>query len=287
MARVGDKPVVAPVAPKVSVEDVKAVVSTVTDKVGETADVIAAKNDQFDLAAGAMKGAAKLAKNTKIANRVRGAGAAVGAMIEGFKTGRATPKLIKAGGKAMKLASEALNSPVGKMARGALKGAGIASAAYGIVTAYRDECFKTTGGKIAGAVGAGAVAASAFIPVAGEVIMAAEVLTGGGVTGGVKGFTSLLESKFTGDNSGVNKWVEDAKSGEHGWLIKAAANNKVVSEAVGAWANHEADKIVAVVHGVQELAKDAKVVASAVSDAAHTVSNKVSNAWGAVKSWAW
>jgi hypothetical protein len=167
--------------------------------------------------------------------------------------GEATSKLAGAfgehAGTIVETVDKALESPIGQVAEKSLTYVGFAAAAYDGYKGFTDKDIQTTGGHVVnGLAQAGVVAAEFMTGPVGYGIMAADLVTGGGVTGSVKGLVAAGEGIWTGDNTAVEKWTEGAKSGEYGWLVKAAANNETASKIIGGGAK-------AVVTGVVEQAK--------------------------------
>jgi hypothetical protein len=257
-------------------------------------DKIEANEDRFRAT---MLGVDKLGK---VAGRIAGegenaarvAGAVAGAVAEAVHptpSGIAPAVKTVAGAlsnhaeKVTGMVEKALDSGAGRMAEGALKGVGVASVAYSAYKGFTDQSFETTGGKVANGVATSALAAAGFVPGAGEALMVAEVVSGGGVSGTVKGMVAMGEGIATGDHKALDKWKADAKSGEHGWVVKAVANNETASTI----ANAVGTTVVGgAVKGTQLAVKGTELAAHAVAGEAKRELNEARATVAAVSSMA-
>lgn len=239
--------------------------STVVQKAGDAATYVADKVDQFDTAAMA----AGRALRTKAGARV--AGAVTGAVIERLRPGTfdAAGRAVASGAQRLGMNPSVLRGAQNTIAAAA-HGAGIAAIGYDAVRSFTDTK-ADLGSRTAQAGAALAVGAATFIPGVGTAIVVTDVLTGGGVTGGVKGLVALGDAALTGDRDAMNSWAEGARNGDSGWLIAAAANNKTIARATGVAAE-------AVISGVA-------TAKTAVSNAASNVSNAFSSGWRALTAW--
>lgn len=247
--------------------------STAVQSVGDAATYVAEKVDQFDTAAAAAARAARTRAGARVV------GAVSGAIVERLRPGsfEAAGNALLSGAQRMGLSPGVLQGAQ-NVAGAALHGAGIAAIGYDAVRSFTDTK-ADFGSRTAQAGAALAVGAATFIPGVGTGIVIADVVTGGGVTGGVKGLVALGDAALTGDRDALNSWGEQARNGDMGWLIKAAANNETVANATGRAAE-------AVISGVsnarQAVGTAARATTRAVSNAAATVSNVASNAHRAV-----
>lgn len=239
--------------------------SAVVQKVGDAATYVAEKVDQFDTASLA----AGQALRTKAGARV--AGATTAAVIERLRPGTfdAAGRAVVSGAQKLGLSPGVLRGAQNTIAAAA-HGAGIAAIGYDAVRSFTDTK-ADTGSRAAQAGAALAVGAATFIPGVGTAIVVTDVLTGGGVTGGVKGLVALGDAALTGDRDAMNSWAEQAKNGDMGWAIELAANNKTIATATRATAE-------AVISGVA-------TAKTAVSNAAASVSNAFSSGWRALTAW--
>ena len=239
--------------------------SKVGQLVGDATTYVAEKVDQFDTAAMA----AGRALRTKAGARV--AGAVTGTVIERLRPGTfdRAGRAVATGAQKLGLNPSVMRGAQNTIAAAA-HGAGIVAIGYDAVRSFTDTK-ADLGSRSAQAAAAVAVGAATFIPGVGTAIVVTDVLTGGGVTGGVKGLVALGDAALTGDRDALKGWVEGAKNGDSGWLIAAAANNKTIARATGVAAE-------AVISGVG-------AAKTAVSNAASNVSNAFSSGWRALTAW--
>ncbi|MBL8955424.1 MAG: hypothetical protein JNK82_31910 [Myxococcaceae bacterium] len=225
----------------------------VTTAIGDHATTIADLADKFDTGAAA---AARLAKS-KLARPIVSAG---GALLEKLRPGtfdsltegvRKVAERVGINPNVVKGASTTLEKTV--------KMAGVAAIGYDAIRSFTDTK-ADMGSKLAQAGAAVAVGALTFTGV-GTAIVAVDVVTGGGVTGGAKGLVALADAALTGDRDALNSWVESAKSGDQGWLLKAAANNKTIANVA---------------------TKGAEAVINAGAKAREAISGAVSRGWNAL-----
>lgn len=214
MTSVTDKRITpAPLQQTVQNVAIKEHVTKAATVAGETADQVAVYADGFETAGSvAKKGRdAFMAVSKHIGIRDGNAARAFGAVVGAVAQHMGNPKVLAGASKLGDMMSMVLESKI-------VQGAGIASIAWNTYKAATDD-ESTTNMKVANSAATLAVGAAAFVPGIGQAILVAEVLSGGGVTGVAKGLAALANSAFTGDHSGVEKWVEDARSGEHGWAV--------------------------------------------------------------------
>ncbi len=255
--------------------------------IGDAATYVAEKVDQFDTAAAAAARAARTRAGTRLV------GAVSGAIVERLRPGsfEAAGNALLSGAQRMGLNPGVLRGAQ-NVAGAALHGAGIAAIGYDAVRSFTDTK-ADFGSRTAQAGAALAVGAATFIPGVGTGIVIADVVTGGGVTGGVKGLVALGDAALTGDRDALNSWGEQARNGDMGWLIKAAANNKTIANATG----HVAEAVIsgvgtarrAVGNAIANPRQAATNVANAMTNAATSARNAVSSAfssgWRALTSW--
>lgn len=175
----------------------------------ETASMVASKAAKAAKGLKLLSGISNHPKAAKVASRV--AGAAVGAVAEAL----GKPEVVAHAGKVGAVARKVLDSKV-------IKGAAIAAVGYSL---YKDLSEKgvSTGARLANAAATTAVSAATFLPGVGHVVLAAELLSGGGVTGGAKGLAALAKLAITGDPTALDRWKADARAGEHGWVVRMGA----------------------------------------------------------------
>jgi hypothetical protein len=266
------------------------------EKAAEVNETVVAAEDTFWTGMGAVEYAGKAAKALNAGNEARLAGGVAGALAEAVhpSPGQASSLLKTAAGaigehaeKIVGVVDKVLESPIGRMAEKGLVVAGVASVAYAGYKGVTDETFQTTGGKVVNGLAAAGVGAAAFIsgPV-GLAVMGTEVVTGGGVSGTVKGMVAMGEGMWTGDHKALEHWKKDAKSGEHGWLVKAVANNETASKVANVAGTAVVGTAVvvgkAVTAGVKAEVQAVKDVAHAAAKAGSWVSDSVSHGWSAL-----
>lgn len=249
----GNRPAILPTL-QTAVETVAN--NSVVTQVGDVATTIADKVDQFDTASAALGRAARTRTGARIA------GAVSGAVLEKLRPGTfdaAGRTLTNVAGK-MGL-SPGVMKGAANVAGSVAHGAGIAAIGYDAIRSFTDTK-ADLGSRTAQAGAALAVGAATFIPGVGTAIVVTDVITGGGVTGGAKGLVALGDAALTGDRDALNSWVDSAKSGDQGWLLKAASNNKTVARVTGAVAEGVINRVATVKRDVATLTAGASALAS-------------------------
>lgn len=199
---------------------------------GDTATAIAERGDQFDsIAAGnallRSNGARRLFSSAVGASL--GGGSRLVERLAPAQFNRVTGALTQ-GAQRLGLSPNVFRN-FGSTAGRVVMGAGIGAIGYDAIRSFTDTK-ADMGSRIAQGLAAVGVGALTFTGI-GTAVVVADVLTGGGVTGGVKGLVALADAALTGDRDALNGWVEGAKNGDSGWLIKKLANNKTVANVVG------------------------------------------------------
>lgn len=122
---------------------------------------------------------------------------------------------------------------IGELAGAAIRAAGLAGLAYDMAKTYNGT-HSDVGSKMAQMGAVFLAGGITYLQGLGPVVLALELLSGGSVTGSVKGAVAVADAVLTGDRDTYEQWIRDTLAGDNGWTLQWLAQWEPLGSAVRA-----------------------------------------------------